>query len=270
MTQSNYDLLVIQWLGFCVGMVSLLCSATTLLLIGMMKTWNGYLLLITSMTICQVLYDVNYILGVVPTYGGCLTWHFLDVLGGLGVACWTSIISFIVMFVVRKIHSFNIFRHYALFCFIAVICPLGLAIIDAASLQPANADDDQPFNHCVRNGSTISQIASNIYYWGRFATIIFNLIVFFYTSMRVQQMSYKGKLSVTTTNESQTLAVHSLVSRMKYYPLAQIISRMGAAWNEFDDYRYSCFSSGVLAAICSPITGVLYFVIFLVGTQDML
>jgi hypothetical protein len=231
------------------------------------------------MTVCQVFYDVNYILGAVPGYVACATWNFLDILGGLSVTLWTNIISFIVMFVVMKIRSFNIFRNYKYFFVIAFICPLVLAILVLTVLEPASDDDDLPFTSCTYRPTALASALREIYYWGRLASIIFNFIVFGYTSLRVRQMTHMKSVSTTHPStamgggrdssvnvmEHQTLAVFSLVSRMKYYPLAQAILRSGAAWNEFDDYRYDSFASNMMAAVCSPSTGIAYFVIFLVS-----
>lgn len=51
---------------------------------------------------------------------------------------------------------------------------------------------------------------------------------------------------------------------MKWYPLAQAISRSGAAWNEFDYYHFDTYESNIMAAVCSPMSGILNFIIFLV------
>ena len=67
--------------------------------------FNGYLLLILSMACCQILYDLNYMLGISNSYSGCLAWHFLDILGGLSVSMWTNILSFIIYYIVTFIKS---------------------------------------------------------------------------------------------------------------------------------------------------------------------
>jgi len=67
--------------------------------------FNGYLLLITSIAICQCLYDINYILGITNSYSGCLTWHFLDMLGGISVTVWTNVLSLVIYYVVTYIRS---------------------------------------------------------------------------------------------------------------------------------------------------------------------
>ena len=54
-----------------------------------------------------------------------------------------------------------------------------------------------------------------------------------------------------------------LVKRIKYYPLAQFVCRIGAAWNEFHDYQFSCLESALLSAVLSPALGICMFAIFL-------
>lgn len=67
--------------------------------------FSGYLLLIVSMAVCQILYDLSYILRVVKQYPNCLVSYFLTWLGGLSVAIWSNILSFIIFYVVTKIKS---------------------------------------------------------------------------------------------------------------------------------------------------------------------
>ena len=72
--------------------------------------FNGYLLIIVCLTCCQALYDIGYILAVVYEYNICVLYHFLDVVGGLGVTLWTNILSFIIYYVVTYIRSVVSFR----------------------------------------------------------------------------------------------------------------------------------------------------------------
>lgn len=82
-------------------------SSKTISSAGELKAtkFNGYLLLIASTTICQCLYDINYILGITNSYSGCVTWHFLDLLGGMSVTIWTNVLSFAIYYVVTYIRS---------------------------------------------------------------------------------------------------------------------------------------------------------------------
>ena len=73
----------------------------------------------------------------------------------------------------------------------------------------------------------------------------------------------------TSVTKNQSQAISALADRMRYYPLVQALCRSGAAWNEFDSYRYSTFPSAIMAGICSPSTGACYFVVFLVRLLSM-
>lgn len=67
--------------------------------------FSGYLLLIVNMALFQILYDINYIIGINSSYSSCIAWHFLDMLGGLSVTIWSNILSFVIFYVVTYIRS---------------------------------------------------------------------------------------------------------------------------------------------------------------------
>jgi hypothetical protein len=84
------------------------------------------------------------------------------------------------------------------------------------------------------------------------------------TSNNTSTASPTSTPHIELASNTQSLAIYALVERMKYYPFVQAICRSGAAWNEFDNYRYSTYGSALLANICSPSTGACYFIVFLV------
>ena len=67
--------------------------------------FSGYLLLIVSMTCCQVFYDLGYMLYVPKNYSVCMLANFLIFFCGLCVAFWTNVISFVIYFVVMYMSS---------------------------------------------------------------------------------------------------------------------------------------------------------------------
>lgn len=67
--------------------------------------FNGYLLLIVTMTCFQIFYDVGYMLYISKNYSVCLLANFLSVFCGLCVTIWTNIISFIIYYVVTYVSS---------------------------------------------------------------------------------------------------------------------------------------------------------------------
>jgi len=248
---------------------------------GDLKTtkFNGYLLLIASTAICQCLYDINYILGITNTYSGCLTWHFLDILGGMSVTLWTNILSFVIYYVVTYIQSVDIFHSYPYFFVVAVVFPLIVATLEVSFPGNLVKSDD---GGCAETGHLY--IFQDIYYWVRIGSILLNVVVFIVISLKLRRMAIykpssnnddgespsKQKRTFGTTLrragdvfDEPSAAIHALVRRMKYYPIVQVLVRSGSAWNEFDGYKYSSFTSQLLASICSPSTGAFYFLLFL-------
>lgn len=221
-------------ISFVIATISLICTTTTLVLIKLMKTWNGHMLLIATMTGMQLLYDINYMLGIVPGFDACMTWHFLDILGGLGCTFTTNVISFVILYIVNKIYVFNIIDNFYIIAFIVIIIPLIIACMSLSALEVANDDA----LYCSYKVDLTATFVSNFYYWGRFVSIIFNIIAFGYISYRVNQITNMGTKSTDTRTQStviverQILAIDNLAKRMKYYPIIQAISRCASAWNE--------------------------------------
>ncbi len=282
---TQLELHTCNWIGFGFGIFSLLCSLITLALIYKMDKNNGYLRLIASTTVFQLLYDVNYIIGVSYTYESCIAWHFLDILGGLSVAIWTNIVSFIILYVVAKIRSVDIFGNYKYFFFFSVIPPLVLAILAVSVNDVLEKTDDDGFESCGYGSGSLPTFIRNVYYWGRLLSIIVNFMVFIFISIRLQRMaifapdpssptaavpkstSSSAFSARSAVSDHQSKAIYTLVSRMKYYPLVQALCRSGAAWNEFQGYQYSTFPSFIMASVCSPSTGACYFAVFLVSIE---
>lgn len=278
-TKYQYD--VAGWVAFAFSFVSFACSILTLIILRRMSVWNGYMLLIFSMAFSQMVYDISYLIRVSPGYEMCVVWHFLGILGGLGSSLWTNCLSFVVLYVLLNIRSFNIFRRYMYFFMLATVIPITIGIMSIATVEHSTAtDDNRPshYNECEFSNDTFAAGVNAMYYWGRVVCIGFNLFAFFYASYQTKrkgfgQQQHRPQTSGTVFGDSQSvvitetqhLAVATLVSRMKYYPFAQILCRTGAAWNEFAGYKYSSFASSMMAAVCSPSLGILYFIIFLVS-----
>jgi hypothetical protein len=278
MMSSNYFIFVRDWLEFGIGSLSLICSLLTLLIIYEMKIWNGNLLLITTLTIFQISYDINFLLGVCPGYIPCVIWHALDIFGGLAVAFATNVISYTIYYVVTEIESVNVRRNYYYFMIFMFGVPLIFGITVMFTLKTANADDDKPFTECVYNSSILADVVENFYYWSRIVSIVVNLLAFGYVSVRVSELGFVAKQNTemsTTVDEAMTLfekkslAVKALASRMKYYPLAQAITRAGSAWNEFQNYEYSNDASTIMSAVCASFSGTAYFLVFLVRRRNI-
>lgn len=274
MGTSNHIIIVRDWLEFSIAIPSLICSLLTLLLIKRLNTWNGNLLLITTLTFFQICYDVNFMFGISPGFATCVLWHFLDVFGGLGVAFTTNVISYTVCYVVSEIASVNVIENYKFFSIYMIFLPFAIAMASIFCLTDANIDDDKPYTECVYTGSLTALFVENFYYWGRLMSIVLNIGAFIYINYRIRHLGFVVKVANDmnpTFDEGMTVyqkkaqAVKALASRMKYYPVAQVIVRAGSAWNEFNNYEYSNNASALMAAVCSSSSGIVYFIVFLVS-----
>ena len=282
MVDSYYVIYIRDWLEFSVALLSLNCSLLTLCIIKYMKNWNGNILLISTLTTFQILYDINFLFGISNSYDTCVLWNFLDILGGLGTSFTTNVIAFTLVYVTVRIRSINIIQNYFYFLIFIFIIPLVFAILTFFVIIPASRDDDKPFTTCVYNETTLAHTIQNFYYWSRLVSIILNFLAFWYISYKIRRLGFQKALEISrsasfssgksgdgppmTLSEQQILAVQVLAMRMRLYPLAQAICRSGSAWDEFNNYQYSNNTSSLMASACSPLSGVFYMSIFLVST----
>lgn len=68
---------VVHIVGTVVGSISFTCNLLTLMLIYRSHKWGGYILLLLSLTITQMIYDVNYIMRIIETETVCYVTMFL-------------------------------------------------------------------------------------------------------------------------------------------------------------------------------------------------
>lgn len=255
----------VRAISLAMGTTSLVCSATTLLLIRSMKKTNGYLLLLSTITVFQILYDINYILRFATTDAACYAGQFLDLVGGLGVSFWTNILTFSVTYTIIRCKSVQVFKHYPLFSVLGSVFPLVVGIF-ALSSAAISTDDDS--YGCSYADNSDGDALGGIYYWGRFVSVIFTIALCIYNFIRLRDRlapHAESSTEIRTAKLHDYSRMYTSIYRMNFYSLAQIISRSGAAWNEWDYGAFSCDASEIMAAICSPSMGILNFLIFLVS-----
>ncbi len=238
------------------ALFSIICTITTLWLIYDMKRRNGYLLLIWNLTISQFMYDLPFFM--LPFYKNRVcedVMNFMFIFAGMAVALWTNVISLVLYYIVEYLQSFDIYGYYPIFagCIFIPSCVLAsLAIVYYGK-----------YNHFEL-----------IYYWIRIASILFNLIIHAMISYKLQVMAQPVSSS-TVAIAPKDDPVRVLASRIKYYPIVQIVSRAGAAWYEFaygftsDSYSKRDMSptqtiSLYFYGICVPTAGIGYFIVFLI------
>lgn len=91
--------------------LSLAAAIITLFLIKLLKKWNGYLLLVCSLTVCQAIYDIGFLL--LPWYSiafARVLYFFLSTLGGLTATLWSNVIILLLCRIVYTLDSTNILK----------------------------------------------------------------------------------------------------------------------------------------------------------------
>lgn len=254
MDDISPSLLAIGSLSFIVSIFSVACSVTNIWLIHDMKLWSGYIALVYSLSISQLIYDLSFFL--IP----CLAINsefcqaaFVVLTSFAGILCtiWTNIMSYVFVAIVLFGRPINVLKHFP----IIIFCALSISIIFGVAI---GVEYFQDYN---------SYVAVNyVYYYFRLVSIVFNIIVYAASSTSLYfNLNRGGKVT--------TSLIGVLVSRFKYYPACQAITRAGASWYEIlfgfgDNFASQFYSTtGLISFACSalltPLAGIGYFLIFL-------
>lgn len=246
------------WLSFSLGSISFLSSLCVVYLIVAMKKWNGYIILVLSMTLCQLLYDIANLLVMASgaSYVMCQLQAFLVMFGGLSVTLWSNILSLLVFYIVSTIKTPNIFDLYTRIVSVACGPTFILALVGLFGKAYGHYNNYWcTWNH----NNDISKNLQQTYYWGRTVSILFNFTIYVLIAKQVARIN-KG-----CQNSRGATALATLAQRMKYYPLIQSLCRLGGALDEWQyNQQYESFPFALLHALCSPSTGIGYLLIFLI------
>ena len=98
-----------MWSTVGVAFISFLSAILTLVLIRRLNKWNGYLLLVASLTVAQGLYDIGFFF--LPFYSNELAKHiyyFVSTVGGLTATLWSNVLIFVIYEIVVTLHSVHV------------------------------------------------------------------------------------------------------------------------------------------------------------------
>jgi hypothetical protein len=179
-----------NWILFAFAGLSWLATVVNLIIIKRLRMWNGYLLLITSMAVFQLIYDTSFMMRVIPGYKPCLAWHMMGNIGGIGSSFWTNIMCFILLYVLLKVRSVSIFKIYPLLFLYGGILPIAFGISSYFALRHTNDDDDgnRGYLYCTFKHDRFATFVNNFYYWGRIVSILFNFFAFLFAWFRLHRM----------------------------------------------------------------------------------
>lgn len=263
---------------------SLFASTLTIKLLYAINMWNGYMILVYNLTVCQAIFDASFYFLIGFRNPICLgLFRFLTIFSGSAVTLWTNVISTVICYIVAYRKSFNLAEYMNTFNISIVITSLLLSVAEAILY--------------ASRGSDMDFTADSIYYWFRLVSIVVNIINHLIITYHLQVLTagyyqvHKG--SISNSNPTSNIPIFILLtsffrktavkanpleilsSRLKYYPLVQIFSRLGASWWEFQyGFRPNSFDSGsftpektvsfYMYAICNPSAGLGYFLVFLI------
>lgn len=241
---------------------SVICTLFTLILIWDIRAksrWNPQQILVTSMTIAQLLYSISLI--VLSRCSGCkyllyyncsCAWgQSLLVFSGISQTLFINCLIGIICFVVSTGHSLKL-RKYLVRLHLGVL--IAAAIPTFLLLLGEHDDQQRPL---VTNSLLF-------YYIVRVASIAANIIALVFLWLQLSRLGFVHR---------KQHPVSVLCRRIVWYPVVQTITRSGAVWFDFlyftahhpDQYvhhtDYVVWS--FLYSILNPLAGVLFFLVFL-------
>eukprot|EP01031_Cornospumella_fuschlensis_P026688 gene26688-32249_t len=245
--------------------ISSAASILMLYLVRRMKIWNGHILLVTTMTVFQTLYDVTFFTGVVNmdnVYLAVIS-NLGQLMGGMASSFFSNIIGAIALYVMVYRHSFPIFQYYPVMLGFVLVTGTIDCVLFLLSVT-------------VNHLEYLAGVAVlGLYYYAKVFSIVVNFVFALLTTLHVQRTaSRKARIS----HSEQALQI--LSRRLFYYPIVQAVSRSGCAWYEVKyGYEFSPstgmnfspehtsdwkFAAQCLMALSMPIASLGYLAIFLV------
>lgn len=208
-TNTAFALILV---GSIAAILSLLASSLTIFLIHAVGRWNGYMRLIYAMTLCQIIYDLNFFL--LPGNDIALMSFmnvFLSTFGGLSVTFFTNVLSVIVVYVVKNQRLGKNLTHFwtcAGVCIIPSLAyGLACAVIDLKSESESTTASDH------------MKITAFIYNVARMASISFNALACAWVLIVLNRKGSRGK------GDTSLQPVFAMVSRLIFYPVCQVQAR---------------------------------------------
>ncbi len=150
------------------AVISCIASVINIVIITKMEKYTGHVLIVLSMTTCQLIYDVSFYPGVVslPSSDSWLvvTANILQLIGGLGSSLYSNYMSFVVLYVIRQRTLFDViyyFKSFTVFCAVFIVVEITLYSIGTAP----------------KHGHLKDVALEGIYYYFRIISIFFKLII---------------------------------------------------------------------------------------------
>lgn len=236
----------------------MMCSLLTLWLIYR-RNRNGYIHLIIMLTFSQFIYDMSTVMVILPGHPAEYSYIAIRSMSGLWATFLTNILSFIIVHTVWTLQPIPI-TSYLMTIRLWVFCPATLLGI----LIPMTL---------YSSSETAFLVVSQIYYWARILSILFNIGSYFTLVYKLNSVLKSTPSNIQRNIYRNGNPLTSLVKRFKYYPIVQVLTRVCVAYYEEiygHDYDYqSSFTlkkkiSTLLYLLTLPSAGLGFFIVFLV------
>jgi hypothetical protein len=261
---ANYtDMDTYTWVQLIMASFSILAGCTTLWILYDMNKWTGFLYLVATLSVCQMTYDIGFFFRANsedPVF--TIAWYILQCGGGLATTLMTNVIAYIVANIAMTLRSYDIKKNYMYI----MAWVIGISLIPAILLAVSSSLEP----HEEYKG--LYKFTVLCYSIMRICSIVINFGAYLLLTIRLRRMG----LSLNSKKNQPLHPVAALSSRMIYYPIVQVATRLAAAWMEFgyptngpgDDDSVDINSpsykiANTLYSISGPASGLGFFFIFL-------
>lgn len=241
------------------SIIGCVASLLIIIIIQRMGSKTEHVLLILWTSYFQFIYDVFSF----PTYIDCgYYWTvisvFFHVFSGITTEIMTNWITFIALYIVLYRHKIRAHQYIKSILFTAIFPGMLLGIFYLAVSLPDDKDSSRPLQvlACVTLDDCI-----------RLASTILNFSFIFIIIYRISATASKGRQKT-----EEEIAIRTLIVRMLFYPIVQIINRIFCTVYEFKygmDYNTEDLTTAkyiilLLVGVTIPVASVGYLCIFLV------
>lgn len=193
-------------LNLVMSIIGSAASITNIAVIRRMQQ-SGYLLLLYTMMVFQLMYDLTFFFSNVNIgYWVTTVADVFQIFGGIGGSLVSNFIAIVVTKIVVRKKSFDIFAWYRFMLAVCLVTPLANSIMYLVGRVPENAHPDLARESLL-----------GMYYYIRLSSIMFNFIMFGISAYYIQMTRSKGR-----TKSTAEIAVSTLSRRLIYYPIVQV------------------------------------------------
>lgn len=158
---------------------------------------TGFLVIISSLAICNIIYNVGFYFRLNTEWGDGIFFYFL-VFSDTAMGVWTNIMSLVLLRIVRSLQPVDILKEYPYYLALSIGLPMPIIIVSAA---------------VDGLGFTIMDIGFRCYYWMRIGIIVLNIVLYAKTKYLVSHLGSRVAKGDLTNDQANSIKL--LVSRMR-------------------------------------------------------